>query len=387
VCSCLGNQGDTRFRAARYVRGTLLSCLVACGRFGFDPIGHVSTDSSGSDDLSDGKIPAGTNIAFVTSVATVAGDLGGIAAGDTLCNSLATSAGLPGTYVAWLASDTVDAQTRVGTARGWVRTDGLPFLDQVSDLDNFKTFYPLDLDENGHTVPSGTNIVTGADQTGHTLGVNANCNGYTSTAAAASFGEIPGSVDAWSQAIISAPCTLSTPIYCFGIGNATPITLPSITTRRAFVMNATTTAATLGGIAGADTMCQGAATTAGLSGTFHALLALTTGSAISRFNLTGSNWVRMDGLPIAASPQQFAAASWSVAFNISAEGYYEESFLSAWTGAATLGAVGTNATTCNNWTGGNKGYQGTYTALDSTAVFDGTAVACTLPNRLYCLEP
>jgi hypothetical protein len=363
----------------------LTSCLVACGRFGFDPIG---SRSGGIDDatLTDGKIPAGTNIAFVTSVATVAGNLGGIAAGDALCNSLATRAGLPGTYVAWLASDTVDPISRLGTARGWVRTDGLPFLDQVSDLGNFKTFYPLSLDEAGHTVAGGTRVVTGADGVGRTVGAGTNCSGYTSTAGTASFGAIPGSVDAWSQAIISAPCTQSTPIYCFGIDNTTPITLPPITTRRAFVLNATTTGAALGGIAGADMKCQGAATMAGLSGTFRALVASNTASAISRFDLAGSNWVRMDGLPIAASPQQFAATSWSAALNISAEGYYEESFLSAWTGAATLGAAGTTATTCNNWTGGNNGYQGTYTALDGKAVFDGVAVACTLPNRLYCLE-
>ena len=60
------------------------------------------------------------NRVFVTS-SKKTGDFGGLAGGDTECNSLASLAGLPGTYVAWLSTATVNASTRLGSAQGFVR--------------------------------------------------------------------------------------------------------------------------------------------------------------------------------------------------------------------------------------------------------------------------
>ena len=48
---------------------------------------------------------------FVSS-AVYDGDLGGLAGADTECQSLATAAGLPGTYLAWLADGTASPATR-----------------------------------------------------------------------------------------------------------------------------------------------------------------------------------------------------------------------------------------------------------------------------------
>lgn len=58
------------------------------------------------------------NYAFVTSVAVSPDDIGGLEGGDTLCQSLAEGAGLPGTYVAWLSTPTADAIDSISATQG-----------------------------------------------------------------------------------------------------------------------------------------------------------------------------------------------------------------------------------------------------------------------------
>jgi len=72
------------------------------------------------------------NFVFATSTSYPA-DFGGLAGADAICNQHAGDAGLPGTYVAWLSTTTVDARDRLAGARGFVRPDGLPFADTVDD--------------------------------------------------------------------------------------------------------------------------------------------------------------------------------------------------------------------------------------------------------------
>ncbi len=63
-------------------------------------------------------------IAFVTAGQFTPG--GGLAAADALCNAEASTAGLPGTYLAWLGSSTGDPETRFATGGlPWRRVDGV----------------------------------------------------------------------------------------------------------------------------------------------------------------------------------------------------------------------------------------------------------------------
>ena len=76
--------------------------------------------------------------------------------------SAAQAAGLSGTFVALLSTSTVDAKSRLGTARGWVRTDGKPFADRQEDL--FRSncgsalYYPPRLDEFGNILPPNATV-------------------------------------------------------------------------------------------------------------------------------------------------------------------------------------------------------------------------------------
>src|SRR2546428_3153004 len=91
-----------------------LALLAGCGRFGF------------GDALPDG--PHGDasptfNVAFVTSTSQAAASLGSLAGADALCQARAASAQLSGTYRAWLSDGSTNARDRLGSARGWLRTD------------------------------------------------------------------------------------------------------------------------------------------------------------------------------------------------------------------------------------------------------------------------
>jgi len=58
------------------------------------------------------------NIVFISNAVTPA-PMGGLAGGDMLCNDAATAAGLPGAYVAFLSTATVNAIDRLAGSRGW----------------------------------------------------------------------------------------------------------------------------------------------------------------------------------------------------------------------------------------------------------------------------
>jgi hypothetical protein len=99
-------------------RWVLVLCIAGCGRVDFELHGVA-------DAPADAAPPA--NFAFVTSTKQLPTTFGSDLAGaDAICNTRATQAGLLGTYVAWLSSTTMPAVNRLGGARGWIRTDGLP---------------------------------------------------------------------------------------------------------------------------------------------------------------------------------------------------------------------------------------------------------------------
>src|SRR5207249_1446674 len=130
--------------------------LVGCGRCGFAPTRGAPGDAGAGDTSANGDggglpgdaLATGANLAFVSSATYTPGAIGGAAAADATCNALATSAGLPGTYVAWLSTTTQNAVDRVSGARGWVRIDGLPIADLPTAL-GVQLWYTLGVDQNG----------------------------------------------------------------------------------------------------------------------------------------------------------------------------------------------------------------------------------------------
>src|SRR5215467_4610511 len=80
------------------------------------------------------QAPAANMSFFVTSANPKGGNLGGLAGGDALCQSLAQAAGSRGkTWHAYLSTSTVDAKTRIGNGP-WYNFKGERIAQNVADL-------------------------------------------------------------------------------------------------------------------------------------------------------------------------------------------------------------------------------------------------------------
>ncbi len=316
------------------------------------------------------------NYMFTTSTVQQAYWAGyGLAGADALCNQLAAKSTIPavaaGTYVAWLSSTSVNLLSRLGSASGWVRPDGMPVLNTVADIINGKVFYPPRLDENGTDLGADQMVFTNTNQDGTATSTTAasngsvDCDGFQSNVGDSTHW-IEGGLSSYNNFYFTTgwglPCSATARLYCLGIDRRAQVaTIPS-QGRHAFVTKGTWTPG--GGIYSADALCQSEANAAGLTtgGEYLALLTPTNSAAALRFNTTGSPWIRTDGIRITQSASEFfTTALFDVPPNLSADGLYEFSYELVWIGAASDGNPNTVVTdgtsNCNNWlsTSGSAG--------------------------------
>ncbi|HEY2386981.1 MAG TPA: hypothetical protein VGK30_08475 [Candidatus Binatia bacterium] len=335
-------------------------------------------------------IPTATahlNRVFVTS-SLHAANFGSAAQADTVCQAVATNEPLAGTYVAWLSDGASLASSRLGAARGFVRMDGKPFADQVSDITAGKILNTVHLTEQGNTVSGTTTPVwTGTNADG-TLAADT-CLDWTSTGAGAAglSGRTEGGVVSWTSRD-SAACNATRRLYCFQTDFTTPLTFAPATGKVAFYTVGMLTPGPGIGIAAADTLCADEASAAGLAGTFQALLATSTASAISRFpGAAGNTYVRPDGIVVASGPTLAAGSALQSGIWQHADGTYGANS-NAWTGANDPSSTGTAASTCDDWMDATStsGIGGAVTFTDTTWWKGFTTGDCTKSFRVYCLE-
>jgi uncharacterized repeat protein (TIGR02543 family) len=332
------------------------------------------------------------NFAFVTST-TQSSNLGGLAGADSLCQARAAAAGLPGTYRAFLSSSTVNAIDRFGSARGWVRTDGKPFLDQIADITTSRVLYPVRLDEAGNDVGS-SNVVTGSNNIG-TLSVFGSCNDWTSASFSTTTACGYSDTNSYQVAFgCSRFCGDTERLLCMGIDHQAVVTVPPVNARRAFTTDGTWTPG--GGLASADALCQSEASSAGLSGMYLALLPTSTASAISRFP-TGSStlpWARRDNVLLAGTAAALALSTTTyldATPNNNADGTQFWAAVGIWGGGvSTLSDVATAADTCMDWTSGSSTVQGRGGQVAFTSInllMSGfSSTACNTSMHLICLQ-
>ncbi len=308
------------------------------------------------------------NIMFTTSTLQTAASLGGLTGADALCMNLAANAKLTGNYKAWLSTNTVSAASRLGAASGWVRTDGKPVLNNISDIllyGSGKFFYPPRLDEKGNDLGLGLTpgypeivVITNTDATGAvpTWRAVGTCDDFTFDDANTI---LRGSAAYNSNSFTIAndlSCSEPARLYCFGVDRQAQVSVTPATGRHAFVSYATWIPG--GGIASADSLCQSEATTAKLPGTYKALLAPTGSTAASRFYYAAGSqpWIRSDGILVAPTASAFfTTALFDASPNISADGSTYYGFSGVWTGAANPLTAATDATNCANWLSSSSG--------------------------------
>jgi hypothetical protein len=317
----------------------------------------------------------------------------GVAAADALCNSAAIAAGLPdiaaNKYVAWLSTSTTSAVSRLGGARGWVRTgDSLPFADTPAALTmQHQVFYPIANDASG--AASSAIVLTGTTGDGVaylTGGVAQTCKDWTSMATTdfAGRGVPNGYALQWTD-VGNLSCASPVAVYCFGTANTTPVTPPAAPGRYAFYDDTSFTANL--GVAGADAACAVSATAAKLPGSYRALLATSAFTAASRFSANGAPWVRVDGVELASTAASLLSGAALLApFDVSASGnYYGNS--GAWTGAVDPMILATStASDCTDWSSATG--TGITSALTSFGAgwFNAATLPCNGAYGVFCLE-
>ncbi|MCC6997520.1 MAG: hypothetical protein IT370_23085 [Deltaproteobacteria bacterium] len=192
---------------------------------------------------------------------------------DNHCNAAATTAGLNNAtnngFRAWISDELEDASDGLGVSRGWVRMDGLPFTDTLTNLvvDN-QILNPISLDEGGREVLAL--VATGSLASGD---ADAHCGGWKSTGMV-TLGQSGGGPTTWSDfARPDCSTVVRTPIYCFQntLNAALEPTPPAPAGKRIFVSRGSFTPGP-GGLAAADTLC-GRESVSGSTTPFKALLA------------------------------------------------------------------------------------------------------------------
>lgn len=368
-------------------------------------------------------------VAFITS-ATGAGNLGAwannggntsVAAANSICQTLASNAGLSGTFAAWISDDTTDAycnvhgltgkksakcgQAALPTAAGpWVRTDGFPFAPTIDKLtaNEIVSYTPLRLDENAvaHYDLAGV-ILTGTSQAGAELATYA-CSNWSSSSSSANLGVnsyifTPGGTG-------GVFCNSTGRLQCMQVPPASPVPVPAFAQpgKIVFVSSSVGTA-NLGswaeangntGVAAGDAICQSLAAGAGFANAskFKAWLSTDTVNAIDRLASNGP-WVRPDGVPVAATKADLGPEAIFTGIAVTDDMHYLYGYGAfqgdVWTGT-TLGGLLVNGSTCNGWTvttGTGIASMANYAGGDVSSWSNEWGINCSTNTvHLYCFE-
>ena len=155
---------------------------------------------------------------FLTST-TQDGNLGGLSGADTICQGLASTAGLPGTYRAWLSDDTQSPSTRFSQSDGaYQLINGATVAKSWTDLTDGTLATPITVTETGATFDDpGLRAWTNTLANGNAGGVlNEDCVGWTSSANGShgDEGQVTATSDNWTT-FASGTCNNEFHLYCF----------------------------------------------------------------------------------------------------------------------------------------------------------------------------
>lgn len=159
---------------------------------------------------------------FVSSLVSEA-DFGSVAAADAICVSLATTAGLGGSWKAWLSDGSTDAISHIADRAPWYTPDESTVVVQdYADLSTSGATININKDENGATVTAGAAVWTATSATGLKTAPY-HCSNWTSNGDSGGVGdstwvgEVGGAGAAWTygQASDCGQSFGTARIYCF----------------------------------------------------------------------------------------------------------------------------------------------------------------------------
>jgi hypothetical protein len=177
------------------------------------PVVDASTaDATSSSDADAGDAAKANLRAFVSSI-THSGNLGGVAGADALCNTLATTAKLGGTYRAWVSVTGADAIDHVTSTGPWHLVTGELVAPNKAMLTSGSLKHLIDKDEKGATPPLAedrTWTATGAN--GRYVGPD--CAQWTGAGSGLAGEARNNNAGKWTD-LASEACASVNRIYCF----------------------------------------------------------------------------------------------------------------------------------------------------------------------------
>jgi hypothetical protein len=347
------------------------------------------------------------NTVFVSS-ASFLPNLGSARAYDTECSKLASAAGINNAagdaFVAWVGDANSSPVTLLSAARGFVRLDGAPIADRISDLGSGRVWNAIGLDENGSALPlhGPPNQTFGMVWTGiqGNASVNAlqTCTNWTGVADHGPLaGNAWGGPGAFTQqaGIGGVVCSSGAPgeqILCFEKDRALVLS-PGASAGKLIYLSPNYPVPTLGGLQAANAFCTSRAP-AGHTGVFKALVAtLASGAASNAGVQRAMAYVRPDGVVIGTG-EEVATGNWRSGAWQFADGTYPTQYVLAWGGAARPDAPAASAAeACHDWTDpsstGRVGYSNTVDTpfdLEIPPKALPRLQACSAGASFYCVE-
>jgi len=360
-------------------------------------------------------------VAFTTSVSGDADlsswpDAGvntGLSAGDAICQSRATAAGLDNAanFVALLSDFVDDAYCRLNGLTGkksdlcglislpedagpWMNTKAENFAESLPMMlhPNNQVYRSLKYDEFGEAVNS--RYFTGSRVGADLVDGDEDCSGWTANS---SEFVRTGSSQASASGVLSvgsSSCSASIRLACFetGAGDALVAELP--TGSLAFVTQASGSgdfnswplAGGENGLEAADQICQSSALNAGMPSpeAFIAWISDDLTDAIDRFEYSGP-WFRQDGVIIAHDMAELFSGELNAPINLTENTNYLGNN-GVWTGTDAFGIA--EVENCQNWQSANNADDGRMGSAHFIDVFSSFfIVGCDFTfARLYCLH-
>ena len=171
----------------------------------------------------DWTVTTGTPNVFVTSTTHSGSGVGGLSGADSKCAARASSAGLAGTWKAWLstAAGTDPAGSRfsagvTANGTGFFLPTGTKVADSWADLTDGSLDAAINVYENGTGASGEGNVWTSTDSSGSYNGYSGSgdCSDYSSTSGSSMFGLRTSTTATWTDSN-PAPCSSSHRLYCF----------------------------------------------------------------------------------------------------------------------------------------------------------------------------
>jgi hypothetical protein len=177
-------------------------------------------------------------VVFVTSH-SYTGNLGGLEGADAICQTLASAAGLPGTFLPWLSSADLtygenSPSTRFNRDAAWHLLTGERVAYSWVDLTerNYREGqheylrHTIDVDQSGNPLPPGTEVWTNTDRLGRGGAVNYDCEeqageGWNYGGASQElvyYGSASATTARWTAALdpgATPNCSQRRALYCF----------------------------------------------------------------------------------------------------------------------------------------------------------------------------